>query len=132
MSGISIPIPTGFLWGSLLENFNIFSFFEARSAEGKHTTALRLLFGPHVTKQPGKRSALVTNYNKWGPTIYYIVGSHFVITCGPDPYGDPHRENLIPIPMGMGIPICKAESCVLQSDYSLYIKLLYVLISISG
>ena len=50
-SGISIPIPTGFLWRALLENFNIFSFFKARSAEDKYTTnALRLLFGPHFTK----------------------------------------------------------------------------------
>ena len=69
----SHPIPTGFLWGSLLENFNIFSF-KARSAEDKHTTtALRLLFGPHVTRQPGKRSALVNNYNKMG--AYYILYS---------------------------------------------------------
>ena len=81
----SHPIPTGFLLGSLWENFNIFSFFESRSAEDKHaTTALRLLFGQHVEKQPGKRSALVTNYNKWGPIIFYIVGSQFVITCGPN------------------------------------------------
>ena len=36
-------------YGSPLENFNIFFFFEARSAEDKHTTtALRFFFGPHV------------------------------------------------------------------------------------
>ena len=81
------------------------------------TTALRLLFGPHVTKQPGKRSALVTNYNKMGPKqqqpqsgcCMFVLGTScleegkILKFSNGDPYGDSHRKNLIPIPMGMGI-----------------------------
>ena len=58
--------------GIPIGNFNIFYFFEGLSAEDKHaTTALRLLFGPHVIR---KWEREINHWVRGNPPEFFATG----------------------------------------------------------